>query len=122
MIPLIEKYVGPYGVLVQQPTVCPIGPMRAFSLAVIPLIGKYVGPHDSIVQQPAVFPMGQCEYLACRPTRQYRATAHCVPDGPMRAFSLEVIPLIGKYVGPRDSLVQQPAVCPMGQCEHLSRQ
>jgi len=40
----------------------------------------------------------------------------------MRAFPSVDIPLIGKYVGPDDSLVQQHTVFPMGQCEHLARQ
>jgi len=60
-------------------------------------------------------------WKVCGPRRQSHTAAHCVPDGPMRAFILVVIPLIGKYVGTHDSLMQQPTVCPMGQCEHLAR-
>src|SRR6266581_4463898 len=93
----------------------------------------------------------------CGPTRQSRAAANCVLDGPMRANCLNItgheigpcegmrtsasrppwanpssstrsvhshsgptsaaIPLAANYVGPRDSLVWQPIVCFMGQCE-----
>ena len=37
--------------------------------------------------------------------------------GPMRAFFPAAIPLTENYASPHDSLVSQPTVFPMGQCE-----
>src|SRR5260221_15290 len=77
--------------------------MRAFGLAATMLTA---GPHDSLVRQPVLCLMGQCELIVqilrymnwanvsirlgshhtnCRPMRRFRAAAHCVLDGPMRA-------------------------------------
>src|SRR6267378_2766020 len=85
-------------------------------------------------------------WKSSRPIRQPRAAAHCLPDGPLRANCLSITvhekgpcecmcvialrllwanasislgshPAYGKVVGPYDSLVQQPTVCPMGHYE-----
>jgi len=70
-----------------------------------------------------VHEMGPCEGMHARDAWPLWANAssstrsvhsHC---GPTSAAIL----LAASYVGPRDSLVRQPVVCMMGQCDYFAR-
>jgi hypothetical protein len=97
VILLTETYVGPHDSLMQQPTVCPMGQCvrmlvhDCFQAAVghLELIGKdtaftsWANMSLSLGSHPA-------HGKVCRPIRQPRAAAHCLPDGPLRANCLSI--------------------------------
>src|SRR5712691_5168038 len=79
------------------------------------------GPMRASCPNITVHEMGPCKGLGTRASRPLWAnsssSARSVHSlhGPTSAASL----LAANYVGPRDSLVQQPVVCLMGQCENI---
>src|SRR5712691_1897420 len=118
---LAANYVGPRDSLVQQPVVCLMG--QCENIIVHPAAHCVLdGPMRANCPNIMVHETGPCKGLGTRASRPLWAnsssSARSVHShhGPTSA----AIPLAANYVGPRNSLVRQPAVCLMGQCELIA--
>ncbi len=86
-------------------------------------VHSHHGPMRANCLSTAVHEIGPCEWLHVIVFRLLQANSSSSAmavrwyHGPMRAFLPAAIPLTENYASPRDSLVSQPAVFPMGQCE-----
>src|SRR5260221_239994 len=113
---------APWANLCSHPASCKLcGPTRQSRAAVRCVLD---GPMRASCPNIMVHEMGPYKGLGTRASRPLWAnsssSARSVHSlhGPTSAASL----LAANYVGPHDSLVQQPVVCIMGQCDHFARQ
>ena len=103
---------------------------------ILPGSGPTAGPHKSLMQQPIACWMGQCELIAqilwCRKWAHARtlhkgfqtAVGQLELISSICAFNpwanLVIFPGSGPAAGPHESLVWQPVLCWMGQCELIA--
>jgi len=107
---------------------------------ILPCSTSAAGPHESLMRQPILCWMGQCALIArilwCRKWAHARTlhkgfqTAVGQPEliiliSSIRAFNpwvnLIIFPSSGPAAGPRKSLMRQPFLCWMGQCELIAQ-